>query len=115
MPREPRIPPHGRHENPPIAVGLASLRRLGYENTTLPPRRLTNGYPTIDLNRRWHFTITLNLSDRRHSNSDHPAPTQLYRGNLPHYHWPGRLVQLVRTLGSISEVTALLDTSDIKP
>ena len=63
-----------------------------------PPRRLTNGYPIIDLNRRWHFTITLNLSDRRHSNSDHPAPTQLYRGNLPHYHRPSRLVQPVRTL-----------------
>jgi hypothetical protein len=37
----------------------------------------------------------LNLSDRRHSNSSHTAPTQLYRGNLPHYHWPSRLVQPV--------------------
>ena len=46
----------------------------------------------IDLNRRWHFIITLNLSDRRHSNSDHAAPAQLYRGNLPHYHWLGRRV-----------------------
>ena len=49
----------------------------------------------IDLNRRWYFTITLNLSHRRHSNSSHAAPTQLYRGNLPHYHWPSRLVQPV--------------------
>src|SRR6266436_1599303 len=57
-----------------------------------PTRRLTNGYPIIDLNRRWHFIITLNLSDRRHSNSDHAAPAQLYRGNLPHYHWLGRRV-----------------------
>ena len=24
-----------------------------------PPRRLTNGYPIIDLNHRRHFTITL--------------------------------------------------------
>ena len=40
----------------------------------------------IDLNRRWHFIITLNLSDRRHSNSDHAAPAQFYRGNLPHWH-----------------------------
>jgi hypothetical protein len=49
----------------------------------------------FDLNRRWYFTITLNLSDRRHSNSSHAAPTQLYRGHLPHYHWPSRLVQPV--------------------
>jgi hypothetical protein len=38
-----------------------------------PPRRLTNGYRIIVLH-RWHFIITLNLSDRRHSNSDHAAP-----------------------------------------
>ena len=25
----------------------------------------TNGYPVIDLNHRWHFTITPDLSDRR--------------------------------------------------
>jgi hypothetical protein len=65
-----------------------------------PPRRLTNGYRIIVLH-RWHFIITLNLSDRRHSNSDHAAPAQPYRGNLPHYHWPGRRVPPVRTLIAI--------------
>ena len=65
-----------------------------------PPRRLTtNGYPIIDHNHRWHFTIPLNFSDRRLFNSDHAAPAQLYRGNLPHYYWPRRRVPLVRTLG----------------
>ena len=29
------------------------------------------------------------------------APAQLYRGNLPHYHWLGRRVQPVRTLLAI--------------
>lgn len=43
------------------------------------------------------FTITLNLFDRRHSNSGRAAPAQLYRRNLPHYRWPGRRVQPVRT------------------
>src|ERR1700740_123024 len=60
------------------------------------PRRLTNGYPIIRLH-GWHFIITLNLSDRRYSNSDHAAPAQLYRGNLPYYHWLGRRVPSVKT------------------
>src|SRR5580704_15795813 len=62
-----------------------------------PPRRFTNGYRIIVL-RLWHFIVALNRSDRRYSHSDHAAPTQLYRGNLPHYHWPGRRVQPMRTL-----------------
>src|SRR6516225_5712178 len=63
-----------------------------------PARRLTNGYPILDLNRRRHFIITLNLSDRRHSNSDYAAPAQLYRGNLPHYHWLGRRIPSVAAI-----------------
>jgi hypothetical protein len=59
------------------------------------PRRLSNAYCLIVL--CWHFNITLNFSDRRDSNSDHAAPAQLYRGNLPHYHWPSRRVPPVRT------------------
>jgi hypothetical protein len=30
-----------------------------------------------------------------------PRPAQPYRGNLPHYHWPGRRVPPVRTLIAI--------------
>ena len=62
-----------------------------------PPRRFTNGYRIIVLRLR-DFMITLNLSDRRYSDPDYAAPAQLYRGNLPHYHWLGRRVQPVRTL-----------------
>ena len=58
---------------------------------------IDNGYPIIDRNYRWRFTITLDLSDRRHSNSDRAAPAQLYRGNLPDYHWAGRRVPPVTT------------------
>jgi hypothetical protein len=62
-----------------------------------PPRRLTNGDRIIVIP-RWHFIVTPDLSDRRHSNSDYATPAQLYRGNLPHCHWPGRRIPPVKTL-----------------
>src|ERR1700740_1823378 len=65
------------------------------------PRNLTNGYRPI-VPQRWHFIITLNLSDRRHFDSDHAAPAQLYRGNLSHSHWPGWRIPPVRTLIAIN-------------
>jgi hypothetical protein len=64
------------------------------------PRNLTNGYRPI-VPQRWHFIITLNLSDRRHFDSDHAAPAQLYRGNLSHSHWPGWRIPPVRRLIAI--------------
>ncbi len=62
-----------------------------------PPRRLTNRDRIIVIP-RWHFIVTPDLSDRRHSNSDYATPAQFYRGNLPHCHWPGRRIPPVKTL-----------------
>jgi hypothetical protein len=42
--------------------------------------------PFIGLNHRPHFTITLISLIASIPFSDHAAPAQLYRGNLPHYH-----------------------------
>src|ERR1700733_5465786 len=71
-------------KNETVRLGLAYLRCLDYVTVNHPTRRLT--YVSRLNVCRWHFAIALDLADRRHSDSDHAAPAQLYRGNLPHHH-----------------------------
>jgi hypothetical protein len=71
------------------------MNRLGYEETRRPPRRLTNGSCINVLH--WHFIVAINFSDRRDINSDHAAPPELYRGDLPHNNWTSRRVSPVRS------------------
>ena len=84
------------------------MRCAGYENVELHLGDLNNGYPIINCNHRWRFTITPDFSDRRHSNSDRAAPAQLYRGNLPHYYWPGRRVSPVTALFASNPLWGIL-------
>ena len=70
-----------------------------HETLNHPSGRSTNGSRIIILH-RWHFIIALNLSDRRHPDSDRATPAELYRGNLPHCHWLGRRIPPVNPLST---------------
>jgi hypothetical protein len=58
------------------------MPRLGKRK---PPKSEIDHVSRLNVCRR-HLAIALDLADRRHSDSDHAAPAQLYRSNLPHHH-----------------------------
>jgi hypothetical protein len=45
---------------------------------------------------RWHFFVTLDFFDRRHSNSHRPAFAEFHCRDLPDHHRPGRRVSSMR-------------------